>query len=484
MTANSQRPVVVIPGILGSKLVDGSGEVVWGERTSLGRFGRLDLGLAGTGGGNLRPDGLIKRIRVLGPFWTVHAYEDLLSHLQDLGFRTGENLFPFDYDWRRSNFDTARDFDTWVRRHPSLRDGRFDIVAHSMGGIVAKLWMLEHGGAKRVRKALYLGTPFLGSMNALASLTDGWGVFANHIAGGIEVIRRTMLSFPAVYELFPSYPRASQLGVWRPDGTWRVHELLNIYDPEQWNARGWLPDEYRDGGQRAAAFRENLARAKGLINIVPSPVPAVEEVRIAGDRQDTRYHLRVDRNDQGWRNWIFSSSRGDGTVPLWSAANAPSGDLAGARPSFVEHATIFRDESVKTVLGNELVVTAPPFVSARKSEVVTRSGSAERLDSLDARLEPPLAAPGATVRLVVTLSFPADAQVARGDVPGPTARIAGTTAPSATLIEVTEGAGLAQKTLTFVADLTVPAEEEVYRVDVDLPPLGQRAVYLTVEQPR
>lgn len=473
--ALSQRPVVVIPGILGSKLVDGRGEVVWGERTSLGRFGRLDLGSAGS---DITPNGLIDRIRVLGPFWTIHAYEDLLSHLRDLGFQIGESLFLFAYDWRRSNFDTAHDFGAWVRSHPRLQDGRFDIVAHSMGGMIARLWMLEHGGAGHVRKALYLGTPFLGSMNALATLTDGWGVFANYIAGGIDVIRRTMLSFPALYELFPRYGKACRFG------DRRSYTAFNVYDPAHWNAYDWLPEEYRDGGQRAAAFRENLARADRLASIVSRSVPGVEELRIAGDHQDTRLYLYVDRDRPGWRNWTFSSSRGDGTVPLWSAANAASGDLAGALPSFVEHATIFRDEWVKTVLLRELVVTAPPLVNARTSDIMTSGGSAERLEVLDAQLDPPIAAPGTVVRLVVTLRFPADAGIVRGDVSCPTARIAGTSALVEALVDVTEDAGLAEKKLTFVANLTAPANEEVYRVDVDLPPLGQRAVYLTVEQPR
>ena len=250
--AQSQRPVVVVPGILGSTLVNARGEVVWGDRGSLGDFGRLDLDPEGTAGPGLRPAGLVEKIRVLGPFWTVHAYEDLLAHLRALGMRDGETLFTFSYDWRQSNYETARHFDAWARGHPDLRDRPFDIVAHSMGGIVAKVWTLEHGGARRVRKTIYLGTPFLGSMNALATLTEGWGAFANHIAGGIDVIRHTMLSFPALYELFPRYTRCCRLG------DQRAHEFLNVYDPAQWNTRDWLPPAYRDGGPRAAAFRSNL----------------------------------------------------------------------------------------------------------------------------------------------------------------------------------------------------------------------------------
>ena len=184
--STTARPVVVIPGILGSKLAASDGTIVWGDRGSLSHFGRLDLDPAGENG-EINVAGLVERIRVLGPFWTVHAYDDLLAHLRALGFRDGETLFPFAYDWRQSNYETARRFGSWIADQPNLRYSQFDIIAHSMGGIVAKIWMLEHGGAPRARKVIYLGTPFQGSMNALGTLTDGWGAFANFVAGGIDL---------------------------------------------------------------------------------------------------------------------------------------------------------------------------------------------------------------------------------------------------------------------------------------------------------
>jgi pimeloyl-ACP methyl ester carboxylesterase len=470
----SQRPVIVIPGILGSKLVGANGEVLWGDRGSLGNFGRLDHDPAGR-----EPEvnlaGLVERIRVLGPFWTIHSYDDLLVYLRALGFRDGQTLFPFAYDWRLSNYETAQRLDAFVRQYPALRDGQFDVVAHSMGGIVAKVWMLQHGGAQRVRKAIYLGTPFHGSMNALATLTEGWGRFLNYIVGGIDLIRNTMLSFPAIYELFPSYVRSCRLG------DRRSHEFLNIYDPDLWNRCGWLPSAYCDGAARAATFRSNLRRAEILADLMSQPIPGVREVKIAGDNQNTRLYLYVTRTDQSWRGWTFSSDRGDGTVPLWSAAGAHNGDLAGSLPSFVEHATIFRDEWVKVALQRELVITAPPPVNAQVPEIMTRAGNSQRLDVLDAVLEPAIVAPGATTQLIVRLQFPADAQIVRGDVSGLTAQLAGTGTPSVDLIETTNDTDLTEKTLSFAAEFRAPDEEEVYRIDIDVLPLGQRAVYLSVE---
>jgi hypothetical protein len=46
--AQSQRPVIAIPGILGSKLADANGEILWGDCGSLRNLGRLDPDPAGT----------------------------------------------------------------------------------------------------------------------------------------------------------------------------------------------------------------------------------------------------------------------------------------------------------------------------------------------------------------------------------------------------------------------------------------------------
>jgi pimeloyl-ACP methyl ester carboxylesterase len=470
-----ERPVIVIPGLLGSKLTGQGGETLWGDRRSLRNFGRLDLNPTGLGPG-VKIAGLVERIRLLGPFWTIHCYDDLLAYLRALGFRDGQTLFPFAYDWRQSNYETAQRFDVFVQEQPALRDGQFDVVAHSMGGIVAKVWMLEYGGARRVHKAIYLGTPFHGSMNSLGTLTEGWGSFLNYIVGGIDTIRNTILSFPAVYELFPSYARSCRLG----DA--RAHELLNIYDPELWNARGWLPPAYREGQSRAEAFRSNLRRAELLADLMRRPIAGVREIKIAGDNQSTRLYLYVGRTDQSWRSWAFSFNRGDGTVPLWSAADASTGNLTGVLPSFVEHATIFSDEWVKEVLKRELIITVPPPVNARVPEIPTSSGASQQLELLDARLEPPIVSPGGSARLDVTLRFPADAQIGRGDVRGLTAELVETTAPPVVLVETTDDTGVGEKTLSFAAELRAPMDEEVYRIDIYLPPLGRRAAYLSVER--
>jgi hypothetical protein len=142
------RPVVVVPGILGSRLCKGT-EVVWGERSSISNFSRLDLG--GPSPESLSPCGLVDKISVLGPFWKIDAYSSLVEKLKSLGYQNGQTLFVFDYDWRQTNEETADRLAKYVAK---IDAPEVDIIAHSMGGLVTTL-MLRKGGSGRASTKSY-----------------------------------------------------------------------------------------------------------------------------------------------------------------------------------------------------------------------------------------------------------------------------------------------------------------------------------------
>ena len=54
-----------------------------------------------------------------------------------------------------------RDF---LQQH--VRGGRIDLVCHSLGGVVARIYLQELGGARRVDRCVTLGTPHRGTYNA------------------------------------------------------------------------------------------------------------------------------------------------------------------------------------------------------------------------------------------------------------------------------------------------------------------------------
>jgi pimeloyl-ACP methyl ester carboxylesterase len=204
------RPLVFIPGILGTELLDEHRTVVWGDSSSLLNFEKLELG-ASLSLPPLHPGGLIRSINVLGPFWTIHQYDGLLSVLQALNYKEGHNLFILYYDWRKSNFDNAHRLKELINANPALKGKDIDILAHSMGGLIVKIYLNENANDAHVARFISLAVPSRGSMNALAEMTNGWGGFENWLAGGIGDIRRVMFSFPSLYELFPGYDDCCRL---------------------------------------------------------------------------------------------------------------------------------------------------------------------------------------------------------------------------------------------------------------------------------
>jgi len=103
-----ERPLVLVPGIIGSQLCEDSGAVVWGNRWSLWNLEKLEITGRPTDK-KLKPCGLVEQIQILGKFWTVDQYNLLLAALKGAGYeQSKKNLFLFAYDWRQSNVETAK----------------------------------------------------------------------------------------------------------------------------------------------------------------------------------------------------------------------------------------------------------------------------------------------------------------------------------------------------------------------------------------
>lgn len=60
--------------------------------------------------------------------------------------------------------DKARRFARFVQRHHP--EGRVDLVGHSLGGLIARYWAQELGGAPRVDRLVTLATPHRGTRSA------------------------------------------------------------------------------------------------------------------------------------------------------------------------------------------------------------------------------------------------------------------------------------------------------------------------------
>ncbi len=380
-----KNPVIVIPGILGSQLVDeDSGRVVWGAFGSgtvspNSPEGARLLGLP-VGDAKLvklrdtiaAPTSLDRaRLRLIGLPIDLVAYANLLGVLGaggylDSSFQSvdyGEDhytCFQFPYDWRRDNIENARRLHEFILEKKAeveaenlRRFGRsgapvkFDIVAHSMGGLIAR-YMLMYGGkepnddgslppltwegARNVEKVLLVAPPNDGSLLAFEQLINGFRP-APILPKYSPALLGTM---PAIYQLLPN-PSL------QPVIDSKTERHLDYFDAAVWEKNGWgllapeadatlvylLPEAgtaqerqtiartfLRQVLQRARAFRAALQR--------PHKLPAGLDFHLyAGDAVNTAAALAI--TGEG-RVTVVRWAPGDGTVLRASAL----GDLRSA----------------------------------------------------------------------------------------------------------------------------------------------------------
>jgi pimeloyl-ACP methyl ester carboxylesterase len=292
--------------------------------------------------------GIVDSIQVFGPLYSIEAYSSLLDDLKQWTAANKTRLLVFSYDWRQSTTVNAKGLEQFVLQNLG-KEKRFSIVAHSMGGLVSRLYLENTKNNPRVAKIVYLRTPFLGSGSTLGTLSEGWGRVENWIAGGMDTIRDVALSFPGLIELLPRYDGCCSLKL-AP----QKYENIDIFDATNWKRHGWIPPYYRDG-TGYATLKQNLERAQSLSGILRAAPQGVQEVRFAGDPKPTRMVFTIEPNKTAPdpANWHFSMKRGDGTVPVWSAARDER-STAGALVSFSQHSTIFDDKWVRVQLKREL----------------------------------------------------------------------------------------------------------------------------------
>jgi pimeloyl-ACP methyl ester carboxylesterase len=385
-----RAPVIVIPGILGSRLVDGrTGVVAWGAFT----YGAADtdtpdgarlLALPMERGQPLSAlrdevgsDGVLERLDAnVGPLkvTALEPYRGIIETLaagryvdRDLalgaaglppsrqavdpppGYAGGHfTCFQFDYDWRRDLSEQAERLDALVRGASRLaarargmdEPVKVDIVAHSMGGLVA-MYYLRYGatplpedgsappvtwaGAALVNRVVLVGSPLSGSVLAVKQLVDG--VSYSIIT---PTYRPALLcTMPAVFELMPRTRHARVVD--------ERGEPVDLYDPGTWERYGWgpadptqagvlewlLPDERDPRARREIAMEhlgKCLARAEQFQRAVDAPAelpPGLEVHLVVGDAEGTPAVLRVDASSG--RPGVAEIAPGDGTVARSSA---------------------------------------------------------------------------------------------------------------------------------------------------------------------
>ena len=217
-----RNPVILIPGIMGTEIFknyDDKSEI-WPNVNKL-IFSITDNFLNDLA---LNPDGtentdkpmklgdIIRgtHLDILGKKYDSKTFEGLITELEGSGYVENTNLFVFPYDWRKSNAESAEKLKDKINK--ILVDtgaDKVDLVAHSMGGLVAKKYIADFGGAK-VGQLIFIGTPQLGAPKAFKVIMEGddMGIDIKNASPfrflSPSKIKYIVQNMPGVFELLPS----------------------------------------------------------------------------------------------------------------------------------------------------------------------------------------------------------------------------------------------------------------------------------------
>ena len=283
-TTSTFEPVIIIPGIFGSEEYNGT----W----------------------------------VMDPI--LHSYDDLVATLAANGYSTSSastTLFTFPYDWKNSNIYTAELLKNKIAEVKTICGcSKVNLVAHSMGGLVARQYIQSDDYQGDVDKVIFLGTPHLGAPEdyfawegavASPSPLDLSGKIMNMILGEYGLHEGYLNLFDFIHDKVPS-----------------IQELLPIYPYKIYFPTGQL-QEYIPSNYPMNPFLENLENTKTLLdqrvnifNIVGDIASStIEKIEVRPANDIAPFYT------DGQPATVFSNSliysNGDGTVPLSSASDLP-----------------------------------------------------------------------------------------------------------------------------------------------------------------
>ncbi|MEO1551986.1 MAG: hypothetical protein AAFR93_16415, partial [Pseudomonadota bacterium] len=136
----------------------------------------------------------------------VHPYDRCIRFFRNAGM----NVFVFGWDWRRkvtTSVDLMHHILMEMEQRVADQYGatvlpNTRIVGHSMGGMIAKLWMTEYPDmAAKTQGMISVGSPFYGYFGQMRRFYNGDYIF-NDIYGPPTVAKVTS-SMPGMYSLLP-----------------------------------------------------------------------------------------------------------------------------------------------------------------------------------------------------------------------------------------------------------------------------------------
>ena len=322
ISTSTRNPVIIVPGVPASYLNDrNTTNEIWpsiGQMLLPGDDSYLNqLILPQTGipdENNIAPGDIFREINFLG--FSFDFFQGLITELENQGYEENKDLFVFPYDWRLDISKLAGqdpiDTNNLLYKIDNIKSltgaDKVDIIAHSMGGLVAKKY-IQHFGTSSVDKFIDIATPHYGAPKAFKILQYGDDLDIKFFILNPERIQIISQNFPSIYQLLPSQ------NYFVPGSLYYNHY---IYDAQsQYPALDYDQSiEFMKLSGRNFNLLDNAANIHNDIdnitipnsyNIVGCGIPTIGMIKIQN-------RISIDEDD-----YNIYQFNGDGTVPLRSA---------------------------------------------------------------------------------------------------------------------------------------------------------------------
>jgi len=372
----NKNAIIVIPGIMGTKLIAGpnntqyqSGTELWGESllsefksspsNTLEKLMSLRCNNSGASQDDIIPYN--------NNYGAMDAYKTLVNTLKTK-FGSKYEVQFFAYDWRLSNSISAEKLETFI----NIKDyDKVVLVAHSMGGLVASGYLARNSAnVTMVQKLITLGSPLMG----VPILPYIWG---NEDIEAIGVIDNDIISeaiqtlidiatflynpfdyycsnFQSLYEMMPTEKYFST----GYGNSFYMSTTLGVSDTNLFDVT-----TYQDSRNRLSAYlpyfndilMSNAEEFHDSLYINNEHITnQCSTYYLAGSDIETIYHLKF--NMDAWHKTTSDGEKGgDGTVPMLSAL---LGDRYPSRTYYINNCGHFQlavDSQVIEFVANIIV---------------------------------------------------------------------------------------------------------------------------------